>query len=189
MRTSDVTRSLARFDGEDESQTLRRILSRELVSKARDELVECFKLSQRMHGVEIVQEQELASMQRQFCFRIADDELKEEHMLHRRPLYARTRRVQAVEKVIQGHTVVVLICSCGRFKRMVCACCEHVLALLQREPTKDDAFPRSLKMYQLKYAEDLEFTKRCDTRTAYMLEAGGVIVPDIALDDLDLPSG
>jgi len=149
-------------------------------------LVHCFKLSQRMHGVEIVQE---ASRQRLFCLRISDAELKEEHMLHRRPLYARTRRVQAVEKVIQGHTVVVLICSCGRFKRMVCACCEHVLALLQREPTKDDVFPRSLKMYELKYAEDFEFTKRCDARTAFMLEAGGVIVRDIALDDLDLPSG
>ena len=153
MRTSDVKRSLAKFDGEDESQTLSRILSRDLVPAARDDLVHCFKLSQRMHGVEIVQE---ASRQRLFCLRISDAELKEEHMLHRRPLYARTRRVQAVEKVIQGHTVVVLICSCGRFKRMVCACCEHVLALLQREPTKDDVFPRSLKMYELKYAEDFE---------------------------------
>lgn len=125
---------MVKVDGEDEFQTLARILSKDLVPTTRDVLVNCFKLSRRMRGVEIVQE---ASKQRLFCLRIVDYELKEEQMLHRRPLYARTRRVQAVEKVIQGHTVVVMICSCGRFHRKVVSCCEHVLALLQRKPTKD----------------------------------------------------
>ena len=186
MRTSDVRLSLTKFDGEDEFQTLARILSRDLVPVARDAVVNCVKLSRRMRGVEIVQE---ARKQRLFCLRMNDYELKEEQMLHRRPLYARTRRVQAVEKVVQGHTVVVLICSCGRFQRMEVSSCEHVLALLQREPTKDDAFPKDLKVYELKYAEDFEFTKHCDAKTAFMLEAGGFVVRDIALDDLELPSG
>lgn len=172
---------------ENEFDKLARTLSRTVVDEANDILVEQYRLSKNLRGMETTAPSQLEQRMRLFAFKTGQPAPM--YCTHRFPIYRRTRIITAYEVTIGGETFVVITCGCGHFHQTLCAC-RHMYGLLDREPIGDqDVFPERCKSYEVAYCEDETFREQCDARNALLERHQGLILHNTKIEDLRLNPG
>ena len=172
---------------ENEFEKIARKLSRTVVDEANDILVDQFRASKDLRGMEGTTSTHLQNRTRVFAFKTGRPNPTK--CTHRRPIHRRTRVVTAYEVTENGETFVVITCGCGHFNRYLCAC-RHMYGLLDREPIGDqDVFPERCKSYELAYCEDENFRDQCNARNTLLEKHQGLILYNTKLEDITLNPG
>lgn len=173
---------------ETEYQKLARDLSAIVVDDINDMLVEQYRLSKEMRGMEFTSPTQLQQERaRNFLFKTTRP--GPTNCSHRRPIYRRSRVVSVKEVIENGVKFLVITCGCGHFHRYLSAC-RHMYSLLDREPIGyEDVFPERCKSYEVKYCVDEDFKKKCDARTEELERHKGLVIRNMALEDIKINPG